>query len=228
MIDDDDFEIEDSEDFDTDFIIDPINEEKSSICYGLYSKLLNLQNYYNQIQNSNKKVAATWLIASFIGMGYVFSKKASHLPLDPLILLIIIAFGTICGITLLWFLDIYVYQTYFYAIILENLKFEKKYEWFPKVNKHIGVLESDSKKQLNQSNFYMGCNFILMLIITFALLFFVKFSFIYSPIIVVSFVVLVFFIRKTMIHIEHPNNEYAFIKKQYRKELKSKKKNNKK
>jgi len=70
----------------------------------------------------------------------------------------------------------------------------------------------------------MGCNFILMLIIALALIFFVKFSFIYSPIIVVSFVVLVFIIRKIMVHIEHPNNEYAFIKKQYQKELKSKKK----
>ena len=222
MIEDDDINFEEQENTDVDFIIDPVDESKKSLVYGLYAQLASFENFYSRIQNSYKRVSITWLIASFIGMGYLFSKKAGVLPIHPLLVLLFIAFATMWGITLLWFLDIIIYQTYFYGVSVEEGKLEKKNKWLPNFNINLCSLQSDPKKRMSQSYFYIGCHFILLLIMCLTIIFIIEFNIIFSLMIIIGFIAIGFVISYLMLRVEHPHKA-APIRKQMQALFRSKK-----
>jgi hypothetical protein len=211
---DDKLEFEEQESADTDFIIDPTDETKRSINYGLYSQLNALKNFYFRIQNSYKMRAMTWLVAAFIGMGFLFSQDGKNMPLHPMIILLFILLATMSGITLLWFLDIFIYQTYFYSVILEKAKLEKKDEWLPNIALNIGLLQTNPKTCFHASYFYIGCYFILLSIMCFMAISLIVFEPLYSTLIVAGFICFGWLVAHVITKIEYPPKA-ASIRKSY-------------
>jgi hypothetical protein len=211
---DDKLEFEEQESADTDFIIDPTDEAKRSINYGLYSQLNALKNFYFRIQNSYKMRAITWLTAAFIGMGFLFSQDGENMPLHPMVILLFILLATMGGITLLWFLDIFIYQTHFFSIILEEAKLEKKDKWLPNINLNIGLLQTNPKTRITQSYFYIGCYFILLSIMCFMTISLVEFEPLYSTLIVAGFICFGWLVAHIITKIEYPPKATS-IRKSY-------------
>lgn len=204
MIEDEDSEYEEEEKEEAIDDLESSNTQNQQIEFKLYCLLSSLENFYSRIQSTYKRVSATWLIASFIGMGYVFSVDGSNLPLDPLLILILIAFAAMWGISLLWFLDIYIFQTYFYGVVLEQAKFEKKYKWMPFLNIPIISLQCHSKTRTHQSLFYAGCILILLFIICAGVIAFLQISAIFSTLICFGFVLIGWLLTSVMLRTEHP------------------------
>ena len=206
----DELEFEGQESADTDFIIDPTDETMRSINYGLYTQLNALKNFYFRIQNGYRMTAVTWLIAAFIGMGFLFSQDGKNMPLHPMVILFFILLATMSGITLLWFLDIFIYQTYFYSVVLEEAKLEKKDEWLPNLSLNIGLLQLGPKTIVLQSYFYIGCHFILLFIMCLMTISLVKFELLYSILIVLGFICLGWLVAYIMLKIECPPKSASF------------------
>jgi hypothetical protein len=206
----DKLEFEGQEDANTDFIIDNIDGTKRSINYGLYSQLSALKNFYFRIQNSYRMTAVTWLIAAFIGMGFLFSQDGKNMPLHPIVILFFILLATMGGITLLWFLDIFIYQTYFYSVVLSEAELEKDDEWLPNINLNIGLLQMNPKTIVLQSYFYIGCQFILLSIMCLMTISLVEFKPLYSVLIIAGFICIGWLISYILIRAECPKESVSF------------------
>lgn len=204
MIDDDELEYEGQEDPETEYNIDcPIIDEKT-LAYGMYSQLNTLSNFYSRIQNSYKAVAATWLVASLVGIGYIFSQQVENLPLHPIIACVLISLFSILGVTLLWFLDIYIYQTYFFGTVVAASEIEKKNPWLADIN--CNILNSqikDEKHIVLDSYYYIGFNLILLSIMCFA--FIALFKVWWSKLVIsILFIIIGWLLSQYMISIENP------------------------
>lgn len=216
MIRNDDLDYEGQENPETEVIIDPIINTKHSIIYGLYSQLSILANFYSRIQNSYKSVASTWLVSTLIGVGYLFSQRESNLPISPYLILIFVFFVSMWGITLIWFLDIYVYQTDFYKVVIEEVKLEKKHKWLSSVNDNISKIQSNPRKRISQSIFYIGCHYILLFLMCLIFLFLVNYQILQSVFIVLGFIGLGWVITIVMLGFEFPKKT-PFVKGELKK-----------
>jgi hypothetical protein len=225
MIEYDDLEFEGQEDPETEYYIDPMDANEKKITYGFYGQLSTLSNFYSRIQNNYKKVAITWLIASFIAMEFVFSQEAK-LPLDITITVLFINFATMFGITLLWYIDIKIYQTLFYGVLVEEVLLEKTHEWLPKTYTALFTLDSDSKTNKFESYYYIGCQNISLLVMCLTLLSLFHFNLLPSLVIVASFILISFVLGLIMMRGEHPKKIsplkkvfYKIFKKKYHRKI---------
>jgi hypothetical protein len=220
MVENNDLEFEGQESPDTEFVVDPLDENSKSITYGLFSQLCALQNFYSRIQSNYKKVALTWLIAALIGIGYIFSKEISGLPFHRIYIAIFVSLAGMCGITLLWFIDIIIYQTYFYGVVVEQFKLEKANLWLPRININTGLLQFNAKTTVLQGYFYIGCNLIFLLIIMIMSLALVKFDPILSVPLCGAYIFSGWIISFFMKRGEHPK-KHSPLREEYLKKIKS-------
>jgi hypothetical protein len=111
----------------TDHEIIEIKDDPESIAFGVYSTLLAYEDHYNSIQNKYKSLAITWMIAAFVGIGYVISGFEKALNINVFLIILFISLLTAQGIFLLWFLDAGVYHRLIESIWQEVYKIENKY-----------------------------------------------------------------------------------------------------
>ncbi len=111
------------------------------------------------------------------------------------------------GITLLWFIDILIYQTYFYGVVVEEIKLEKNNEWLPELNINIGKIMTDPKKRVSQSFFYLGCDYILLIFMCIMTLNLVHFRIFYSILVLIFFIFFGSLITFVIIRFEHPKKK---------------------
>lgn len=197
-------EFEDHDDSDFEIGIEAIDEIEKSIIYGLFGQISSLQNFYSKVQSGYKKISLTWLIAGLIGIGYVFSQEIRGLPFNPIFIAIFISIAGICGVTLLWFLDIIIYQTYFFSSVVELIKLERANQWLPRININTGFLQFNKKTNLLQSPFYVYCNLVFLFLIFLMSIALVNFDKIYIAVFSVFFVFLGWLIHFCMIRAERP------------------------
>ena len=220
MLNNHDLEFEGQESSDSEFSVEPLDEGKKSIIYGLFGQLCSLQNFYSRIQSNYKKVALTWLIAVLIAIGYVFSKEVTGLPFHPTYVALFISISGMFGITLIWFLDIIIYQTYFYGVVVEQIKMEKDYRWLPNINSNIALLQFERKTVVLESCFYIWCNIIFLFIMMVLCMSLINFNVFYSICLSLVFVVLSAVVNFIMRRIEYPE-KISPIRLEYLKKAKS-------
>lgn len=104
-----------------------MKDDEESLAFALYNDLVQYENHYNILQNKYKGLATTWLIATFIGIGYILSGYEVGLSVNIFLALMLLCLLSSLGIFLLWFVDIGVYYKFIESIFLEALKLEKKY-----------------------------------------------------------------------------------------------------
>lgn len=134
------------DDPDTDFTIDNMNGSADKIYYGLNSKLRVYQYHYNAAKVKNKLVSLTWIIASFIGFGYLLSGQETGLPLNILTTISLLACLSTIGLMLLWFLDIVVYHRLIEAIFTEQLLLEESFPILSATHHNMVELLAKGKK----------------------------------------------------------------------------------
>jgi len=88
------------------------------------------ERHFNNLQHNYRALASTWLLAMFAGIGYVLTAK--DLPFTPQPVIAFLGLAGVCGITLLWNLDLRVYHQLLESYFVEGLKLEKNNNWLPR------------------------------------------------------------------------------------------------
>jgi hypothetical protein len=124
----------------------PKIDDKLSDVVEIYSGIREYEQHFNQIQSNYRSLASTWLLATFAGIGFVWSvnyKNDNPFPSSLVVAGIAIA-GSI-GIFLLWNLDHNVYHGLLDAVFVEGIKLEKEYPWLPQVRNNMRDMEAGGK-----------------------------------------------------------------------------------
>ncbi len=157
-----------TEDPESDYIIDPISSTKNSLIYALYTKLDLYLHHYNNIQNNCKKLAFTWIIATFIGISYILTGKEKGIPISPLLAVSLLCCLSSAGILLLGFLDTGIYQKMIRAIFLENKLLEEKNPFLGKAyHSMVKLLHKKGDPIVPHASYYS--TFIIILLVIAAL-----------------------------------------------------------
>lgn len=94
----------------------------------LVEEITGQENHFNDLQTQYRKLASTWLLASFAACGYIL--KSSGLPYDEWYFVFGICMAASVGLSILWMLDLTVYQRLLAAYFLQGVKLEfEYYQW---------------------------------------------------------------------------------------------------
>lgn len=139
-----------------------VDGEPKNLVFGLYAQLKAHKDHFSNMQNRYRSLASTWILAAFVGIGYLFSRHKIDLPFNTSIAVVILCVLATIGISLLWHLDIVVYQKLWFGTIIEMARLEKKNKWLLGVNNEILKAHASKEYHFFQSYFYIGCNIILL------------------------------------------------------------------
>jgi len=149
----------------SDFEIESLSSDPESLAYGIYSILVAYEDHYNNLQKKYKGLAITWILATFIGLGYLVSGYEKALQLNILLIVLFLSILAAQGIFLLWFLDAGTYESLIYSIWQEIYKLEKQYPSLGKSHHLVKKLFKGLKKpRLFHGVFYAYFVFFLLLI----------------------------------------------------------------
>lgn len=133
-------------DAESDYIIDPVSGNLKSIAFGLFNKMIGYEHHYNTIQNRYKTLAATWMLMTFLGIGYFLSGFEVGIPFNSLIGVMILCLLSSTGIFLLWYLDSGIYHKLLEAVFMETFSLEKKFLFLGKSHENMMNLIYQGKK----------------------------------------------------------------------------------
>jgi len=142
----------------------PISEDDMLI-YGRYAKVAyNLQSS-NRTQLTYKTATLTWIIATYIGIGYSPSSFEVSLPFNSLLVVSSICVASLLVLSGIWYLDLIVEEKKIAKAVHNGLALEEKYSFLPRAYHNIVkmnyLLGYVSKKSL----FYLAWASILLLTI---------------------------------------------------------------
>lgn len=189
-------------------IIELTSGEKEILAYGFYSQLKLHKEHFSTMQNRYRALTSTWLLASFAGIGFLLSCYI-NLPFNVLIGVLILCLCGSFGITLIWVLDIVLYNKLWLMAVLELAKLEKEHSWLPKINTLTLAARNNKKYQTYQTYFYIGIITVFVLISTFIFIYYFDFN-IWLAILIGFFglgllIFISYFMLKTSGELEHVN-----------------------
>jgi hypothetical protein len=148
----------------------PASEEhpNASRTWEIYLEVGNAERHFNQLGHQYRLLASTWLLGTFAAVGYVLAKVGAK-PEDLLgpyreLIVTAIAFAGATGITLVWLLDLRVYQQLLGSFFLAGLDLEDEHEWLPPIRHDMIRTQRQGTVMVNVAWFYVGCTTILLLI----------------------------------------------------------------
>lgn len=158
-----------TKDPDTDYVPDEIKDLTESLVYGLYTKLRNYQYHYNLIKVKYKVLSFSWLFATFIGFGYLFSGKEGALPfgLNYLVVVSLLSVLASVGLLLLCFLDVAVYHRLIEVIFRGCLYLENKHSYLMQTHHMMAKFLNKGRvvtPVFYDGLFYIGFTTILLII----------------------------------------------------------------
>ncbi len=158
----------------------------------IYYNLVSYENHYNMIQNKYKALATTWIVATFLGIGYLLTGMEVALPVNVLLAILFLCLLSAEGVSLLWFLDVGVYYKLIESIFQQTLLMEKKYKYLGRSHHNIIKLHEERHDPMKfLSMFYSSIILFLILIASICLSFYLyKTGSVYFTI---SFIVPVFY-----------------------------------
>ncbi len=112
----------------TDHEIEEVTADNESIAYGLYALLCSHEDHYNNLQNKYKGLTVTWVIATFIAIGYLLSGYEKGLSVSTLLIITFLSILAATGVFLLWYLDVMVYDKLIRSIYHETCRLEQEHE----------------------------------------------------------------------------------------------------
>lgn len=109
----------------------------------LLAEISRSEQHFNTLEADYRKLASTWLLASFAAMGFVATSR--DLPLPAGITIFVIALGTSLGVQLLGIIDLLAYRRLLLAYFLEGLRLENKNPELPQVRSNMLAQGSTGK-----------------------------------------------------------------------------------
>lgn len=86
---------------------DEITEDELLI-YGAYGRIAYSLRHSNYVQLTYKFIMFTWLMANFIGIGYIISSEEINLPIHPFLFVPVICLASLLVVGIVWHLDLIV------------------------------------------------------------------------------------------------------------------------
>lgn len=100
----------------------------------------------------------------FIGIGFVLSQNALVLPIDRLLVAAALCLIAVCGVTMLWYVDLLVYHQLLDAFFEQGLRLEKEHPWLPPVRTRMMQVMDGRGVTLRVVWFYTTADLILVLL----------------------------------------------------------------
>lgn len=147
--------------------------EEDLLAYGAYCQVAVALQHSNRIQLTYKAITSTWLLATFIGIGYSLSSIEVNLPLHPMLIVTILSVASFFVITLIWYLDLIVQEKNIASAVYAGLKLEKEYSWLPKAYHNVVGMHLLFSYVTMKSIFYLGCATLLLLTMGSSLTFYI-------------------------------------------------------
>jgi hypothetical protein len=110
-----------------------VNAAEFERAWQMYSDLRESEFHFNQLQTEYRKLASTWLLATFGAVGFVTTSGQLVVPIDHLLIASLVCIAGSAGILLLWNLDLMVYQGLLLAGFAIGREMEQEFWWLPKV-----------------------------------------------------------------------------------------------
>lgn len=150
-------------------------DKESRLCiYGIYTKLIEAIKHYDGIQATLRSLSSTLLLATFVGIGFLFSSQGSDSPIRTLLAVILICTLSIGALTILCFLDLVFQERLSIANLYEALKLEEKHQWLPQIHHYMLDKEAHYSDPSRKAVFYIGCCSCLFVLIGFFLHYFLS------------------------------------------------------
>lgn len=131
--------------------------------YGRVWKILQAlderERHFNNLQTRYRALASTWLLASFTGIGFLFTTRlevSDGLNLQQTDLAIFVAVAGQVGLSLLWVLDLLVYHDLLVASYAIGSNLEKRFDWLPPIRKNFSRLRDPQKVRWRIAQYYLG------------------------------------------------------------------------
>ena len=158
----------------TNYEMNMIEYTQKTLNFGLYTKLSQFEQHFDTLSTKYKNIALTWLIATFAGIGFILSSEVSRLPFDHMIAVAIISFLGFLGNSLIWNLDVNVYNPFWCAVFIEEVRMEKKFKFLLNSRNIDLSIGSDEEKIFSHGLLYIVGNFLLLLTMGSAIIYFLK------------------------------------------------------
>lgn len=149
-----------------------VSEDKL-LAYGSYSQIADLLQHYNSIQATYRTFASTWLLATFIGIGYALASREVNIPFHPLVVVAFISLASATGIFLMWHMDLIVCEQSIAATVHGGIELEKQNPWLPRYYHNINRMGTLMGYIKLKALFYIGCLSILFITMGASLTFYV-------------------------------------------------------
>lgn len=107
-------------------------------------------------------MALTWLLATYGAIGFFFSAQSIQFPINDFIVVSIICLFGMIGNTSIWYLDICIYQKFWGAFFVEEVKMEKKYKYLIKIRNISLSLDNIGTRLKGHGRFYICANLLLI------------------------------------------------------------------
>lgn len=139
--------------------------ENDMLVYGRYAKVAyNLQNS-NRTQLTYKGATLTWVIATYIGIGYSPSSFEVSLPFNSLLVVVSICVASLLVLGGIWYLDLIVEEKKIAKTVHNGLALEEKHPVLPKVYHNVVKMNYLLGYVSKKSIFYLAWASILLLTI---------------------------------------------------------------
>lgn len=138
------------------------------LIFSAYSKLLNTARHHGAFQSSYRLIASSWLLATFVAIGFLLSKD-NILPFEHILGVPLICSLGIIGLYLIWYEDTVIQETLLDINVVEALELEKLYPWLPQLHHRFLKLYKSTNARFVKVLFFIGCTSILFFIMTIAL-----------------------------------------------------------
>lgn len=146
--------------------------EETLLAYGAYNQVATSLQHSNRIQLSYKGITSTWLLASFIGMGYSLSTLEVNLPFQPLLVVTVLCLASLLVIGMIWYLDLIVQEKSIASAVHAGLKLEEEFSFLPNAYHNVVRLHYLFGYVALKSIFYLICATILLFTMCAALSFY--------------------------------------------------------
>ncbi|HSX04565.1 MAG TPA: hypothetical protein VLG76_07550 [Rhabdochlamydiaceae bacterium] len=193
------------------------------LTFVIYTRLCQLDRHFESITTKYKYIALTWLLATYAGIGYLLSGKLPNLLFDDLVVVAIICFIGIVGITLIWHLDINVYQRFWFALFAEEVIIEEKNPFLLQTKRAMLLIDKSKEKLFSQGLLYLIADILLIITAGVAIFSLSKNKLLHIKIIILACVgsflfLLAFYMIRNMIRLQknlHELIEFRRKKKRY-------------
>ena len=92
---------------------------------GLLHRVRRLEErHFDELESKYRALASTWVLATFVGIGFVLTRGELQLPFDRLVAVTAVGVAGSAGIVLLWVMDLLVYHQLLGVVFMQGLALE--------------------------------------------------------------------------------------------------------